>query len=123
MPKPPRPADAVVFGGPVDPVFWSRHPDIEHVDYAQVVDEIEDRPPWEQWSLWLREPTNGTDALPKKWLGERRPDRSPDLTFDNAGHIPPPWFWPRHPDVAAFTIEYDPGDGGNWWAYIWTGAL
>jgi hypothetical protein len=117
MAPPERPADAIVLGGPSDGEFWKRHPDLEDLAHVTAVDRVE------EWSLWFADPPNVGEMALTKWLGERPPGRAADLLFENAGHCPAHWIWQRHPDVTGFVIEYDPGDGVNWWASIWTGEV
>jgi hypothetical protein len=70
--------------------------------------------------LMLAEAANDRVAELRKWVGANRPEADPDMRFDNAGGSPPPWFWNEHPYVTAYTLEYDPDDGGNWWVELWT---
>lgn len=46
-------------------------------------------------------------------------NRSPDLSFEDAGAPPPLGFWMTHPDVLAWTTSSIEDDGDNWWVRVW----
>ena len=118
---PGRAPDAILYAPPHDPALWS----LPWIAAAQRTEVVEKDKPWIPMEVEVRLWFQAADELPKPQdVGPPAaiPDRPFDLEVHNAGGAPPEGFWQVHPALEAFEVEYDPDDGGDWWARLWLKA-
>jgi hypothetical protein len=118
---PDRAPDAVLYAPPHDQALWS----LPWIAKAQVVEVTDADRPWVPTELRVQLWFQASQHLPKPQdVGSRAPipDQPFDLQVYNAGEAPPEGFWQVHPALEAFEVEYDPDDGGDWWARLWLKA-
>ncbi|MDR6530292.1 hypothetical protein J2800_001028 [Caulobacter rhizosphaerae] len=112
--NPGREPDAIFHLAPHDQTLWAL-PWIAGVQTQDVEDGPADEVEVRLWFQGSPDIPKARDIAPLAPV----PDRPFDLEAYNAGHAPPEGFWRIHPGLEAYEVEYDPDDGGNWWARLW----